>query len=103
MPAGVAITDFASLCMPKQQRFTFFAEHGGHLSAHGLNSFHTRPVDLLPLALIICMRIANRPVSDVAKAQYLTGLVAMQLDLNREFNWTMQFHANVARSLSYSN
>lgn len=101
--AGVEITDFASLKKAMKQRFTFFAEHGGHLSDHGLNSFHYRPVDQEALDTIIKKGIENRPVSDVENDQYLTGLVEMLMDLNREFNWTMQFHANVDRSLSLPN
>ena len=59
--AGVEITDFASLKKAMKQRFTFFAEHGGHLSDHGLNSFHYRPVDQEALDTIIKKGIENRP------------------------------------------
>ncbi|EPC75413.1 truncated glucuronate isomerase, partial [Lacticaseibacillus paracasei subsp. paracasei Lpp126] len=95
--------DFASLQKAMKQRFTFFAQHGGHLSDHGLNSFHYRPASQAELDAIIKKGIENRPVSDVENDQYLTGLVEMLMDLNQAFNWTMQFHANVDRSLSLPN
>lgn len=97
--SGVTITDFDSLVAALAQRFEFFNSLGGHLSDHGLNTYHFRKVSKADLNQIINKaRQDNQSLSAAEIDGYQTALLEALMRLNKQFDWTMQFHVNVLRN-----
>lgn len=96
--AGTTITDFVTLTKVLKQRFTFFDSLGGRLSDHGLNTFHYVTVDNKTLNKIIAKGRDNQVLADEEVDAYSTALIKELMRLNKQFNWTMQYHVNVIRS-----
>ncbi|WP_416353688.1 glucuronate isomerase [Agrilactobacillus fermenti] len=96
--AGVEITDFDSLTQAFEQRFEYFESMGGHLSDHGLNTFHYVAATPAELNEIVKKRLTGAALSDHEVAAYVTGLVKALMRLNKKFDWTMQYHINAIRN-----
>lgn len=96
--ADITITDFTTLIKALKQRFTFFNSLGGHLSDHGLNTFHYVTVDSKTLNEIIEKGRNNQTLTAKDVDAYSTALIKELMRLNKQFNWTMQYHVNVIRN-----
>ncbi|MDN6543156.1 MAG: glucuronate isomerase, partial [Lentilactobacillus parabuchneri] len=96
--SGKKITSFKSLVGALRQRFEYFESLGGHLSDHGLNFFHFVKASDDELNDIIDKARHNKKLTKTEVDQYQTMLVEALMHLNKEFNWTMQFHMNVIRN-----
>ena len=97
--SGVNIQSFSTLISALDQRFKYFANHGGRLSDHGLNSFHfikAQPTG--ELDEIIEKASHNQNLTQTEIDKYQTELIEELMKLNHKFNWTMQFHMNVVRN-----
>lgn len=91
------ITSFKTLVAALKQRFEYFQSIGGRLSDHGLNFFHFVPATEAEMDAIIAKARANQTLTDKEINQYQTMLVEALMKLNKQFDWTMQFHMNVIR------
>lgn len=96
--SGKKITSFKSLVGALRQRFEYFESLGGHLSDHGLNFFHFVKASDDEMNDIINKARNNKKLTKTEVDQYQTMLVEALMHLNKEFNWTMQFHMNVIRN-----
>ncbi|MEE8824728.1 uronate isomerase [Lentilactobacillus sunkii] len=96
--SGKKITSFKSLVGALRQRFEYFESLGGHLSDHGLNFFHFVKASDDEMNDIIDKARNNKKLTKTEVDQYQTMLVEALMHLNKEFNWTMQFHMNVIRN-----
>lgn len=96
--SGKKITSFKSLVGALRQRFEYFASLGGRLSDHGLNFFHFVKASDDEMNDIIDKARNNKKLTKTEIDQYQTMLVEALMHLNKEFNWTMQFHMNVIRN-----
>lgn len=96
--SGVEITDFESLLKALEQRFTFFDSLGGRLSDFGLNTFHFVKASKEDVETIFAKGLNNEAISDEDADAYATALIEAFMRLNKKFNWTMQYHANVVRN-----
>lgn len=91
------ITSFKTLIAALKQRFEYFQSIGGRLSDHGLNFFHFVPATEEEMDAIISKARANQSLTGKEINQYQTMLVEALMKLNKQFDWTMQFHMNVIR------
>ena len=96
--SGKKITSFKSLVGALRQRFEHFESLGGRLSDHGLNFFHFVKASDDEMNEIIDKARNNQKLTKTEIDQYQTMLVEALMHLNKEFNWTMQFHMNVIRN-----
>ncbi|MDS1014584.1 glucuronate isomerase [Lentilactobacillus buchneri] len=96
--SGKKITSFKSLVGALRQRFQYFESLGGRLSDHGLNFFHFVKASDDEMNDIIDKARNNKQLTKNEIDQYQTMLVEALMHLNKEFNWTMQFHMNVIRN-----
>lgn len=96
--SGKKITSFKSLVGALRQRFQYFESLGGRLSDHGLNFFHFVKASDDEMNDIIDKARNNKKLTKTEIDQYQTMLVEALMHLNKEFNWTMQFHMNVIRN-----
>ncbi|EHO54137.1 glucuronate isomerase [Lentilactobacillus kisonensis] len=96
--SGVQIDSFKHLMAALRQRFEYFTSVGGRLSDHGLNFFRFEKASDDELNDIIERACDNKPLSTSDIDKYQTMLVEGLMKLNKEFNWTMQFHMNVTRN-----
>ena len=96
--SGKKITSFKSLVGALRQRFEYFESLGGRLSDHGLNFFHFVKASDDEMNEIIDKARNNQKLTKTEIDQYQTMLVEALMHLNKEFNWTMQFHMNVIRN-----
>ncbi|AFS01184.1 glucuronate isomerase [Lentilactobacillus buchneri] len=96
--SGKKITSFKSLVGALRQRFQYFESLGGRLSDHGLNFFHFVKASDDEMNEIIDKARNNKQLTKTEIDQYQTMLVEALMHLNKEFNWTMQFHMNVIRN-----
>lgn len=97
--SGVEITDFASMKKALRQRFEYFASMGGRLSDHGLNTFYFLKVSEAEVNRVIDKaRQDNTNLTKDEIAGYQTALIEELMRLNKEFDWTMQYHINVIRN-----
>lgn len=97
--SGVEIHDFASLVSALDQRFEYFASMGGHLSDHGLNTYHFEKLSVAEVDEIITKaQTDNQHLSDKEINGYQTMLLEALMKLNKKYNWTMQYHINVLRN-----
>lgn len=98
--AGVEIKTFADVLAALKQRFTFFNENGGRLSDHSLLTYHFVEASDAELDAIVAKGIQNEPLTATEHDQYITMLLEGLMKLNKQFNWTMQFHINSIRDLN---
>lgn len=98
----VEITDFDSLIKALEQRFVFFEKLGGRLSDHSLSTYYFVQADRDSLDKIVQKAAANLVLTDLEYYQYLTALLLEIMKLNKKFDWTMQLHVNVNRSINPS-
>ena len=96
--SGKKITSFKSLVGALRQRFEYFESLVGRLSDHGLNFFHFVKASDDEMNEIIDKARNNQKLTKTEIDQYQTMLVEALMHLNKEFNWTMQFHMNVIRN-----
>lgn len=97
--SGVEITDFDSMKKALRQRFEYFASMGGRLSDHGLNTFYFLKVSEDEVNRVINKaRQDNTNLTKDEIAGYQTALIEELMRLNKEFDWTMQYHINVIRN-----
>ncbi|TJY00740.1 glucuronate isomerase [Lentilactobacillus buchneri] len=96
--SGKKITSFKSLVGALRQRFQYFESLGGRLSDHGLNFFHFVKASDDEMNEIIDKARNNKQLTKTEIDQYQNMLVEALMHLNKEFNWTMQFHMNVIRN-----
>lgn len=97
--AGVEITDYDSLVKALDNRFKFFTEMGGRLSDHGLNTYHYRKISKAEFNQILTKAIAdNTQLTDAEVDGYTTLLLEELMRLNKQYDFTMQYHMNVLRN-----
>lgn len=99
--AGVTINSFADILTAMDQRFQYFQKMGAHLSDHSLSTYHFIEADDTELNRIMQKGIDNEPLTDRERDQYLTMLMEGLMKLNKKYDWTMQFHNNVLRSINH--
>ncbi|WP_341779841.1 glucuronate isomerase [Levilactobacillus sp. HBUAS70063] len=98
--SGVKITSFKTMIDAVKQRFEFFSEMGGRLSDHSLLTYHFIEASDSELNAIFDKGVNNEELSPKEVDQYLTALLENLMKLNKEFDWTMQFHINSIRDLN---
>jgi glucuronate isomerase len=98
--AGLEIKNFADIEQAMRQRFEFFTSMGGALSDHSLETFHFADATEAEVNRIIEKALKNEFLSEHEIAQYLTAVLVLLMKLNKEFDWTMQFHINSTRNLN---
>lgn len=81
-----------------ENRFEFFNDLGGHLSDHGLNTFHFVKVPEDEVNTVIQKGIKNEKLTSREVDAYVTSLIEGLMRLNKKFGWTMQYHINAIRS-----
>ncbi|KRO29165.1 glucuronate isomerase [Lactiplantibacillus fabifermentans] len=99
--ANVEINSFADIITALKQRFEFFASMGGRLSDHSLLTYHFIEADAAQLDAIVAKAVRAEPLSATEHDQYLTMLLENLMQLNKQFDWTMQFHINSIRDLNH--
>lgn len=98
--SGVQINGFDSIRKAMHQRFDFFNKMGGRLSDHSLLTYHFVEATDSELDKIISKGIHNESISADEHDKYITKLLEILMQLNKEFGWTMQFHINSSRDLN---
>ncbi|QDK71620.1 glucuronate isomerase [Lactococcus protaetiae] len=98
--AKIEITDFDSLIEALSARFAYFHEMGGRLSDHSLSTYYFVNSDRATIDQIVQKAIKNEPVSDLEYHQYITALMLEIMKLNQKYDWTLQLHVNVNRSIN---
>ncbi|OIK85853.1 glucuronate isomerase [Oenococcus oeni] len=98
--SGVQINSFNSIREAMHQRFVFFNKMGGRLSDHSLLTYHFVEATDSELDEIVSKGVDNKSISDNEHDQYITALLETLMRLNKEFEWTMQFHINSSRDLN---
>ncbi|CAJ1229878.1 uronate isomerase [Levilactobacillus zymae] len=97
--AGVEITDYDSLVKALDNRFKFFTEMGGRLSDHGLNSYHFRKISKDEFNQILAKAAKDNTQLTAAEVDgYTTLLLEELMRLNKQYDFTMQYHMNVLRN-----
>lgn len=96
--ADVEIKNFTDLKQAFDRRYAYFAELGGKLSDHGINTFHFVPANEEEVDAILAKGFANEELTDHEVDIYLTALIEELMRLNKKYGWTMQFHGNVVRN-----
>ncbi|SPS04076.1 glucuronate isomerase [Latilactobacillus sakei] len=96
--AGITINNFTDLIQAFEQRFDYFEALGGHLSDHGLNTFHYVPVSKEQVDQILQKGRDNAPLTETEVDAYLTALLTQLMRINQAHDWTMQFHMNAIRN-----
>lgn len=99
--SSVKINKFSDIVAALHQRFEFFTQMGGRLSDHSLVKFHFNEASEEKLDEIVQKGINNAPLKQEEIDQYLTMLLERLMELNNEFDWTMQFHINSNRDLNH--
>ncbi|WP_394878902.1 glucuronate isomerase [Levilactobacillus brevis] len=98
--SGVQISSFKDIIKALHQRFTFFNEMGGRLSDHSLLTYHFVEATDSELDAIVNKGVNNEDLTPKELDQYITMLLENLMKLNKEFDWTMQFHVNSIRDLN---
>ena len=98
--SGIEITNFDTLIKALHQRFEYFNDMGGRLSDHSLPTYHFHEANTEELNNILQKGIANEPLSQLEIDKYLTMLLENLMKLNKEFDWTMQWHINSVRDIN---
>lgn len=98
--SGVEIRSFKDIIAAVKQRFSFFSKMGGRLSDHSLLTYHFVEASDAELDTIVDKGIKNEKLTDKEHDQYITMLLENLMKLNKEFDWTMQFHINSVRDLN---
>lgn len=96
--ADIQITDYESLEEALDKRFAYFAQLGGKLSDHGLNSYTYEQITEEEFNAIIQKAIRGGELSAHEVNGYQTLLMEMLMKLNKKYGWTMQYHMNVLRN-----
>lgn len=99
--AGIKINSFAEIIEAMDRRFKFFTEMGSRLSDHSLITYHFIEASDEEINTIVQKGINNVQLTDRERDQYLTMLVESLMNLNKKYDWTMQFHNNVLRSINH--
>lgn len=99
--AGVKINSFADIIKAMDERFKFFTEMGSRLSDHSLSTYHFIEATDDEINAIVKKGVDNVQLTDRERDQYLTMLVENLMKLNKKYDWTMQFHNNVLRSINH--
>lgn len=98
--SGIEITNFDTLIKALHQRFEYFNDMGGRLSDHSLLTYHFHEANAEELNNILQKGISNEPLSQLEIDKYLTMLLENLMKLNKEFDWTMQWHINSVRDIN---
>ncbi|WP_461239830.1 glucuronate isomerase [Paucilactobacillus sp. N302-9] len=96
--SGIEITNFESFIRAFEQRFEFFNSLGGHLSDHGLNTFHFVKASAKDVNDIFNKGRNNEQLTQNEVDAYATALIEELMRLNKKFGWTMQYHVNAIRN-----
>ena len=73
---------------------------GGRLSDHSLLTYHFVEATDSELDAIVNKGVNNEDLTPKELDQYITMLLENLMKLNKEFDWTMQFHVNSIRDLN---
>lgn len=98
--SGVSIKTFDDIIKALSQRFEFFSQMGGRLSDHSLSTYYFAQADKATLNQIVAKAMANQALTDLDYNQYMTELMLEIMKLNQKYDWTMQLHVNVNRSIN---
>lgn len=98
--SGVKINSFKDIIAALKQRFGFFNDMGGRLSDHSLLTYHFVEASDSELNAIVNKGINNQDLTPKELDQYITMLLENLMKLNKEFDWTMQFHINSIRDIN---
>lgn len=98
--SGITIKTFDDIVKALSQRFEFFSQMGGRLSDHSLSTYYFAEADKTTLNQIVAKAVANKALTDLEYNQYMTELILEIMKLNRKYDWTMQLHVNVNRSIN---
>lgn len=98
---GIKITSFSDILTAMDKRFQYFNEMGARLSDHSLSTYHFIEASDQELDRIVDKAVRNEQLTDQERDQYLTMLIEGLMRLNKKYNWTMQFHNNVLRSINH--
>ncbi|USI66524.1 MULTISPECIES: glucuronate isomerase [Lactococcus] len=94
------VISFDDIVLALEKRFEYFAQMGGRLSDHSLSTYYYARADKSTLDKIIIKARENQHVTTEEFNQYITELMLAIMSLNKKFNWTMQLHLNVNRSIN---
>jgi glucuronate isomerase len=98
---GITINSFEDIVKAMDKRFEYFNNMGARLSDHSLSTYHFIEASNSELDQIVNKAIQNEQLTEKEHDQYLTMLMEALMKLNKKYNWTMQFHNNVLRSINH--
>lgn len=98
--SGIEIKGFKTMIKALEQRFEFFTSLGGRLSDHSLSTYTFAETKNVDLDFILQKAKENQTLTDLEYNQYITALILEIMKLNKKFEWTMQLHVNVNRSIN---
>ena len=99
--ANIEIHSFKDIIKAMDQRFAYFTKMGSKLSDHSLSTYHFIEASDEEMDKIVEKGVNNEELTPKEHDQYLTMLVENLMKLNRKYDWTMQFHNNVLRSINH--
>ncbi len=98
--SGHKIAHFSDLKVALRQRFDYFNALGGRLSDQSLLTYQFIEATEPELDAILTKGRQNQALTEREINQYLTMLLEQLMQLNTQFDWTMQFHINSVRDLN---
>lgn len=98
--SDITIKTFDDIIKALSQRFEFFSQMGGRLSDHSLSTYYFAEADKETLDKLVAKAVANETLTDLEYNQYITALMLEIMKLNQKYDWTMQLHVNVNRSIN---
>jgi glucuronate isomerase len=93
---------FASIVAALRSRCEFFSQNGCRLTDHSLSTYHYAHVDEMKLDGIVARAAAGESITPSERDQYVTALLLEMMKMNKDFDWTMQLHVNVNRSINHA-
>lgn len=94
------IDSFDDIILALENRFDYFDHMGGRLSDYSLSTYYYDRAEKSVLDEIVKKARANQVVTEKEYNQYITELMLEIMRLNKKYNWTMQLHLNVNRSIN---
>jgi len=97
---NIKITNFENIISALKCRYDYFTNLGGVLSDHSLSTYYYASVEKKEVDQIVQKAMKNETLTSLEYNQYLTALMLEIMKLNKEYDWTLQLHINVNRSIN---
>lgn len=101
--SGINVTDWETLKAAAAQRVDYFAQVGGRMSDHGMNSFTFVSAPDSQIAQIVEKRLAGSELTEEEVGAYQTAMTLFLMGEYDKHGWVMQIHGNCFRNDSTVN